>query len=211
MTKVKICGLTRAEDIYAVNKWQPEYIGFVFARSKRQVTKELAADLKALLDPQIRSVGVFTDAPADQIVNLAEHKIIDVVQLHGHENENYIKELKRNILCPIVKAVRVKEYAQVGQALESKADYLLFDAYSEAAMGGMGEVFDWTLLKDIKRPYFLAGGLSPENVRKAIRICHPYGVDVSSGVETAGIKDTIKVREFIQAANKASDEEETDE
>ena len=207
MMKVKICGLMREEDIHTMNRWQPDYAGFVFAESKRKITREQAMRLRLLLRPETKGVGVFVNARIREIRSLVENHIIDVVQLHGHENEEYIKELKQNIPCPVIKAVRVKEYIQVQEALKSKADYLLFDAYSEAGMGGMGKVFDWTLLKDVKRPYFLAGGLTPGNVAVAGRICRPYGVDVSSGVETMGKKDAEKIRTFILAAQSGNKED----
>lgn len=194
MTRIKICGLRRKEDIECVNQLLPEYIGFVFApKSKRYVTKEQAASLKALLNPAISVVGVFVNDTISNIEALVKENIIDIIQLHGQEDETYIKELKKACSIPVIKAFSVSTLEDIENAVNSIADYILLDN----GKGGTGESFDWSLLKDVKRPYFLAGGLTPDNVRKAIGIYHPFAVDTSSGVETNQYKDHDKIQKFI--------------
>ncbi len=194
MSKVKICGLFRTEDIQAANKYKPDFVGFVFAKSRRQVTEEQAAAFKALLDPEIRAVGVFVDAKITQIVRLVKARTIDIVQLHGNEDEAYINELRNLVDCEIIKAVKVTDIASVEQCQSCSADYLLLDN----AVAGSGEAFDWTYLKACKRPFFLAGGIGPENIKQALEI-NPYAVDLSSGAETDGVKDANKIRLLVEA------------
>ena len=198
MTKIKLCGLTRKEDIEAVNRWLPEYIGFVFCQSRRQVTTKQAGFLKAELDSRIKAVGVFVNEPIFSIVTLYNTSVIDVVQLHGDESEEYIRELKKHIACPVIKAVRVQCTAQVLQAEKLSSDLLLLDSYQNGRYGGSGKPFDYSMLPFLQKPFFLAGGLTTSNIIQAIEKCHPYGVDVSSGVETDGIKDENKIRQMIQ-------------
>lgn len=191
---IKICGLTRREDILCVNELLPDYIGFVFwEKSRRFLTAQQAAELKAILNPAIRAVGVFVDEQPEKIAALVRDRIIDVVQLHGQESESYLAALRESVSCPIIRAVKIRTEEDVQAAQSSAADMLLLD-------GGMGEgkTFDWTLLEEVKRPYLLAGGLSPENIGYALSMLSPYGVDVSSGVETNGKKDPEKIREFIR-------------
>ncbi|SDZ80260.1 phosphoribosylanthranilate isomerase [Oribacterium sp. KHPX15] len=223
MTKIKICGLRRPEDIETVNKYHPEYVGFVFyKKSKRYVTEEEAEKLRALLDEKIISVGVFVNADKAEILRLMRKGIITVAQLHGNESEDYIRELKEELSKP-GKFPEEKEYRTDGEIIKafvfkcpeavseiisrtseilkeaemSSADYILFDnGY------GSGEAFDWSILRDFKKPYFLAGGLNPENVSEAIEKLKPYAVDVSSGVETDGFKDAEKIRAFIDNVRK---------
>ncbi len=198
MTKIKMCGLFRPRDIEAVNKIKPDFIGFVFApKSKRYVTPEKAAALKELLDPEIKTVGVFVDHPLPGIEALVRSKVIDIVQLHGTENEVMIRSVKDLCNCPVIKAFKVQTKEDVVLAEKSCADYILLDSGD-----GSGKVFDWELLKDVKRPYFLAGGLNPENVGAAVKLLHPYGVDVSSGLETNGLKDENKMTAFKAAVGK---------
>jgi len=194
MTKVKICGLTRLEDIDAVNIARPEFAGFVFAKSRRQVTEGTAAMLRLKLDNMIKAVGVFVNEDIEVIARLARHGIIDLVQLHGDEDESYIKSLRGYCSLPVIKAVRV------GRALPSlprEADYLLFDTLG-TVRGGTGQVFNWKLLEGYQGlPYFLAGGLSAWNIARAINQLTPFGVDISSGVETDGVKDPAKIRKVV--------------
>ena len=200
MTKIKLCGMTRPCDMEAANRLQPEYIGFVFAKkSRRYVSPERAAELKALLDPAIRAVGVFVQEPPDQVAALLNTGVIDLAQLHGDEDEAYIQTLRGMTDKPIIQAFRVDSAADVAAAQESKADMILLDAGS----GGTGTTFDWSLLRDIRRPYFLAGGLHPGNVREAVELLSPYAVDVSSGIETGGRKDPAKMAAFVQAVRAA--------
>lgn len=198
MTKVKFCGLTRIEDIEAANELKPDYIGFVFwNKSKRAVTREKAAALKAQLDPSVKAAGVFVDEDIEVVKAILNDGIIDIAQLHGHEDEAYIRSLQACTGKPVIKAFRADTAGGFTQAEESPADYVLLDA----GMGG-GVTFDWNLLKNIERPYFLAGGLHPGNAAEAVRNLHPYAVDVSSGVETGGVKDNAKMAAFISAVRK---------
>lgn len=202
MSKIKICGLTRLEDIQMVNKWSPDYIGFVFAKSKRQVTLDQAKALKAGLNPGIQSVGVFVDSPIPIITLMVSENIIDIIQLHGNEDELYIKQLKKSVSCPIIKAIRVQDTSDILKGEQLPADYLLLDTFVKGEQGGSGKTFDWDLIPRKIKPYFLAGGLNSENIHSAINCCQPYCVDVSSGVETKGIKDNTKIADFINAVNK---------
>jgi len=202
MSKVKICGLTRPKDIEAVNSCMPDYIGFVFAdKSRRKVTAATAKKLKKNLNPQIHAVGVFVNNPIDEIVCLCKKNIIDIVQLHGDEDENYITDLSKSISCPIIKAVAVAHNIPVYPA---NADYLLFDTAS-TERGGTGKTFDWSLLsKHSGVSYFLAGGLNLENAADAVTSLQPYCVDVSSGVEANGLKDSEKIKKFVDIVRKHS-------
>lgn len=195
MTKIKLCGLKRACEIEWVNELKPDYIGFVFSKkSRRYVNPGEAGKLKAMLHSSIKAVGVFVDAKPEVIAGMAELEVIDAVQLHGSEDEAYLRELKRWIKIPVFQAFRITSAEDVKRAEVSSADMVLLDAGA-----GCGEVFDWNLLKDMKRPYFLAGGLTPENVSQAIKSLHPYGVDASSSLETEGLKDSIKMAAFVEA------------
>ena len=198
MTKIKLCGLSRPCDIEAANQLLPEYIGFVFApKSRRYVTPDKAAELKHLLAPEIKAVGVFVNETPEQIVELLSKGIIDIAQLHGNEDEEYIRQLRQLTNKPIIKAFRIKTAVDIEMAEQSTADYVLLDSGA-----GTGTLFDWRLIRDVKRPYFLAGGLSLDNVREAIQQLTPYAVDVSSGIETDGYKDKEKMAAFIAAVRK---------
>lgn len=195
MTKIKLCGLRRACDIEWANELKPDYIGFVFSKkSKRYVTPEEAGKLKSMLDSPIKAVGVFVDAAPEVIAGMVELGVIDVVQLHGSEDEAYLSQLKSRIGVPVFQAFRVSSAEDVKRAGESGADMVLLDAGA-----GCGETFDWNLLQDIKRPYFLAGGLTPENVADAIERLQLYGVDASSSLERAGVKEKEKMTAFVEA------------
>lgn len=201
MSKIKICGLKSENDIKIVNKYGPDYVGFILAPSKRQVNYEVAKKLKALLNPSILAVGVFVNESLEVIGQYAEDKVIDVIQLHGDESLEMIKELKQQVSIPVIKAMRIKDEKQLKHLLpfiqEVTADYLLFDTYQEGLYGGSGKSFDWKLLEVVKRPYFLAGGIGLHNIEEACK-WKPFAIDVSSGVETNGVKDAIKVGELIQ-------------
>jgi len=207
MTKIKICGLTREADIEMANRYRPDYIGFVFAKSKRMVTDETAYLLKKKLHPNVKSVGVFVDEDPDIICNLAEKKVIDLIQLHGNEDACYMERLKQRISCKIIKAVRVQSTESILQASKLSADYLLLDTYSKGVQGGSGKTFDWSLIPVMEKPYFLAGGLDADNIEKAQRVCHPYCMDVSSGVETNGKKDEEKVMSLIHKVRREQKDE----
>lgn len=198
MTKIKICGLTRIEDIEYVNTYKPDFIGFVFAKkSHRYVSPEQAEFLKSRLSMEIRSVGVFVNESIEGICSLKD--TIDLIQLHGAESEEYIQQLKKYTDKPIIKAFSVSTPSDLRRAEHSSADYILLDH----GAGGTGQSFDWSLLKEMKRPYFLAGGLSAENVGHAIDTYHPFAVDTSSGVETDGKKEERKISDFITNVRKA--------
>jgi phosphoribosylanthranilate isomerase len=205
MTKVKICGLTRIEEIRAANRFHPDYIGFVFAKSRRQINAKTARELKNALDSGIKAVGVFVDEEIDTIVSLVQSGILDAVQLHGNEEEEYINRLRRAISVPIIKTVNVQSREQILCASHLPCDYLLLDTYLPGKRGGSGKCFDWDLIPAIKKPYFLAGGLDNRNVADAIKKLHPYCVDVSSGVETDGHKDSAKMAEFINQVRSVSE------
>ena len=197
--KIKLCGLTRPCDIEAVNELQPDYIGFVFAKkSRRYVSPEKAKELKAMLAPGIQAVGVFVNEEPEQIAALLETGTIDVAQLHGQENETEIRRLRELTDHPLIQAFRIDTEQDVERANASTADYVLLDS----GAGGTGTVFDWDLLRAIRRPYFLAGGLDTENLGTVKAKLNPYGVDVSSGIETGGYKDKEKMTAFVAAARK---------
>lgn len=196
MTKVKICGLMTVEDVLKVNRCAPEYAGFVFApKSKRRVTGEAAAKMKAALAFGIQAAGVFVNEEIHLIAALVRDNVIDLVQLHGDEDDDYMRALKKHINCPIIKSVAVAN--KTPETLSHQADYILFDTASKER-GGTGKSFDWLLIAETKEPFFLAGGLREENVAEAIKAVSPYCVDISSGVETGGIKDENKMRRFIR-------------
>lgn len=196
MTKIKLCGLKRPQDIQAANELLPAYIGFVFApKSRRYVHPDRAEELRRMLNPGIIPVGVFVNETPETVAALLDRGIIDIAQLHGKEDEAYIRRLRQLTKKPLIQAFRVDTPADVAAAQASTADYVLLDS----GAGGTGTCFDWSLLKDIQRPYFLAGGLTPENVGGAVATLHPYAVDVSSGIETDGAKDKEKMTQFVRA------------
>ena len=200
MTKIKICGLTRTEDIDVVNEFMPDYIGFVFAKSRRQVSAEQAKELKKRLKPEIKAVGVFVNEKLENIAEIANQGIIDLIQIHGDENAAYCEQLRKLTQAPIIKAVRVENEDDLAGIEEFDCDYYLFDTLSSKEYGGTGKVFDHSILynKEIKKPFFVAGGLNQNNVAAAIEATKPFGVDTSGGVETDGVKDINKIKEFIK-------------
>lgn len=195
MTKIKICGLTRLADIAAVNAARPDYIGFVFAQSKRQVDFETARALKQALDPGIAAVGVFVNHPVAEIIMLARAGIIDLIQLHGDEDEATVRLLQAQTALPVIRAFRIKSPADIK---ETAADYRLFDTYDPKQYGGSGTAFNWDLLQGVSGDFFLAGGLNSNNIVAAIKQVGPYCVDISSGVETDGVKDRDKIIEIVE-------------
>ena len=204
-TKIKLCGMRRPEDIRAVNQAKPDYIGFICSRRFwRHISLEEAAVLKEMLDPGIRAVGVFVDEPYEEIAGWLKKGVIDLVQLHGEEDEYYIRQLRKvmlfqETLVPVIQAFRVKTETDLLRAGHSIADYILLDSGA-----GSGVTFDWSLLESMKRPYFLAGGLGPDNVAEAIRRFHPYAVDMSSSLETERKKDPEKIRRAVREARNAA-------
>ena len=204
-TKIKLCGMRRPEDILAVNQAKPDYIGFICSRRFwRHISLEEAAVLKEMLDPGIRAVGVFVDEPYEEIAGWLKKGVIDLVQLHGEEDEYYIRQLRKvmlfqETLVPVIQAFRVKTEKDLLRAGHSIADYILLDSGA-----GSGVTFDWSLLDSMDRPYFLAGGLGPDNVAEAIRRFHPYAVDMSSSLETERKKDPEKIRRAVREARNAA-------
>ena len=212
MTKVKICGLTRTEDIECANSVQPDFIGMVFyAKSKRAVTAEQAATLKAKLNPNIKAVGVFVNNELDFIANLAQAGIIDIIQLHGDEDGAYIQRL-REVLpkpdVPIIKAIRIRSEESLQDLASYPVDYFLFDTYKAGLYGGTGERFNLELESiHIPKPYFMAGGLDASNIAEVIA-ANPkaFAVDVSGGVEDSvtGLKDPQKMAGFVAQVRQNS-------
>ena len=210
--KVKMCGISKVETIPAVVEAKPDYMGLVFAPSKRQVTVDQAKTLVEELHKQytkrynngaeqsnndeIKTVGVFVNETLDNLVSIATEANLDVVQLHGDEDEAFIQSLKGRTNVEIWKAVQIRSAADAEAWIDSSADMLLFDAYHKDERGGTGEVFDWSCLDEFERPFMLAGGIDSTNVARAIRTVRPYGIDISSGIETDGVKDDEKITAF---------------
>ena len=199
MVKIKICGIRCLEDINIVNKYKPDYIGFVFADSKRQVSHEIAAKLKSNLNSDIISVGVFVNAKQDEIVKLFQESIIEIAQLHGDESEEYINVLKEktNNELKIIKAVEMSEDKDLLAYDNLQIDYLLLDSGK-----GSGKTFDWHLIRsDLQKEFFLAGGINSTNIKEAIDKFNPYAIDLSSSLETDGFKDENKIKEIMEVIN----------
>ena len=199
MVKIKICGIKRLEDIEMVNRYKPDYIGFVFADSKRKVSHDLAKELRKNLDSDIIPVGVFVDSQQDEILKLFDDGIIEIAQLHGSESEQYILDLKKktNGELKIINAIEMTQEIDLLEYNDSSSDYLLLDSGK-----GSGKTFDWSLIrKDIKKEFFLAGGLNSENVAPAINEFNPYAIDLSSSLETDGFKDENKIKEIMEVIN----------
>ena len=205
--KVKMCGISKVETIPAVVEAKPDYMGLVFAPSKRQVTVEQAKMLVEALHKQckeqnnmvsIKTVGVFVNETLDNLVTIANEANLDVVQLHGDEDEAFIQSLKERTNVEVWKAVQIRRAADAEAWIDSSADMLLFDAYHKDERGGTGDVFDWSCLDTFERPFMLAGGIDSTNVARAIRTVRPYGIDISSGIETNGVKDDEKITAFIK-------------
>ena len=195
-TKIKICGLRRREDILAVNEAKPDYCGFIieFPKSSRNVTGALVRELTAKLNPDIIPVGVFVNAAPERVEELLLDGTIHIAQLHGQEDEAYIRRIQKNTGYQVIKAFSVKTAQDIENALKSPADYILLDQGG----GGTGQTFDWSLIPEIDRPFFLAGGLGADNLETAVRTIHPYAVDLSSSVETDGMKDRDKILKAVQ-------------
>ncbi len=198
MTKIKMCGMCSAHDIEYSNIVLPEYIGYIFVKkSRRYVAPEAAEIYSRILNKNIIPVGVFINEDVDLICKLVKSGIIKQIQLHGTEDEHYIAHLKECVNVPIIKAYKIKSYKDVEAASISKADMILLDSGE-----GSGELFDHSVLKDFSRPYFLAGGLSTENIYGILNNLSPYAVDISSGIETDGKKDLKKMKAFADAVRR---------
>ena len=196
MVKIKICGLRRLEDISIVNRYKPDYVGFVFADSKRKVSHDFAYEMKSNLSSDIVSVGVFVDADIGEIVELFDRGIIEIAQLHGLESEDYINNLIENTNgeLKIINAIEMSDEMDLLEYDNSISDYLLLDSGK-----GSGKTFDWGLIrKDLNKEFFLAGGINISNIADAIEEFNPYAIDLSSGVETDGFKDENKIEEIME-------------
>ena len=198
-TKIKICGLTRLCDAASVNRAKPDYAGFVFyEQSRRNVSADQARALRAAILPGIRTVGVFVNATPETVLRLCRERIINIVQLHGSEDEAYLASLREALPgVEIWQAFRVRAPEDLAAAAQSRADQVLLDNG-----GGTGECFDWSLLAGFPRPFILAGGLTPRNIPDAIERLRPFAVDVSSGVETAGLKDEALIIAAVAATRR---------
>ena len=205
--KVKMCGISKVETIPAVVEAKPDYMGLVFAPSKRQVTVDQAKILVEELHKQcinhydtkvVKTVGVFVNETLDNLVRIADTANLDAVQLHGDEDEAFIQSLKERTNVEVWKAIQIRTAADTEKWIDSSADMLLFDAYHKDERGGTGEVFDWSSLDAFERPFMLAGGIDSTNVARAIRTVRPYGIDISSGIETNGVKDDEKITAFTK-------------
>lgn len=191
---VKLCGLMKPGDVAVANELKPDYVGFVFwPKSRRALSHEVAAEFRAQLDDSIPAVGVFVDPDPEEVSDLLKAGTIQVAQLHGHETEEYMAALRKQTDAPLWKAFKVRSENDLQKAEASSADLILLDnGY------GTGETFDWNLLNGVNRPYLLAGGLTVDNAEDALNTYHPYGLDVSSGIETNGSKDPAKMTEFVR-------------
>lgn len=212
--KVKMCGISKVETIPAVVEAKPDYMGLVFAPSKRQVTvdqakilveelhrgyaKKYGSDTEHDKNGTIKTVGVFVNETVDNLVTIANEANLDAVQLHGDEDEAFIQSLKERTNVEVWKAIQIRTAADTEKWIDSSADMLLFDAYHKDERGGTGEVFDWSSLDAFERPFMLAGGIDSTNVARAIRTVRPYGIDISSGIETNGVKDDEKITAFTK-------------
>lgn len=206
MQKIKLCGMMRECDIKYANEAKPDYVGFVFADTRRKVSVEDAKRFREQLHPDILAVGVFVDAEATYVGELMKDGIIDMAQLHGNEDAEYIKKVRTISDKPLIKAVKVQSVSQIKKAAELPVEYLLLDTYRKGVLGGTGEVFDWNVIADARKlggdaeengtifgkPYFLAGGLTIENLPEAMKQ-QSFGLDISSGIETEGFKDREKM------------------
>ena len=197
-------------DIEYANRVKPDLVGFIFANTRRKISAAQAKEFRKALDAEIPAVGVFVNEDISVIVSLVQDGCIDMIQLHGEEDADYIRRLREICDVPVIKAVKVQTVEQIRQAAALPVDYLLLDTYRKGVLGGTGEAFDWELLREAKaaagdtaegalfgKPYFLAGGLHAGNLREAAAL-GSYGLDVSSGIETDGSKDFTKMVEVME-------------
>ena len=193
--KVKICGLRTLEAAQTAERAGADFLGFIlWPKSRRYVSASQTGSIVQAVRERAMTVGVVVDQSLEEVVDLARRCRFNAIQLHGHESEEYVEYVKRTLDRPVIKAFKADEEGALEKALHSSADYVMIDSGA-----GSGKKFDWSILKDFKRDYFLAGGLDPDSVEEAIRMLEPYAVDVSSGVETDGIKDEKKIESFIKA------------
>lgn len=214
MQKIKLCGMMKPCDIEYANRVKPDLVGFIFANTRRKISAAQAKQFREALDAEIPAVGVFVNEDISVITSLVQNGCIDLIQLHGEEDADYIRRLREVCDVPVIKAVKVQTVEQIRQAAALPVDYLLLDTYRKGVLGGTGEAFDWELLREAKaaagdaaegelfgKPYFLAGGLHAGNLREAAAL-GSYGLDVSSGIETDGSKDFTKMVEVMELVRK---------
>lgn len=214
MQKIKLCGIMKPCDIEYANRVKPDFVGFIFANTRRKISPAQAKQFREALDAEIPAVGVFVNEDISVITSLVQNGCIDMIQLHGEEDADYIRRLREVCDVPVIKAVKVQTVEQIRQAAALPVDYLLLDTYRKGVLGGTGEAFDWELLREAKaaagdtaegelfgKPYFLAGGLHAGNLREAAAL-GSYGLDVSSGIETDGSKDFTKMVEVMELVRK---------
>ncbi len=203
MTKLKICGLRRSEDIAYVNEFQPDYAGFILSKPFwRHISLYELVKLTKELSDKITPVGVFVNETTETILYFAEY--LDVIQLHGDEDDDFIKSLKEHTDCEIWKAVRPQTPDEIKNACQGCADKLIIDSFSKDSVGGTGMVGNWEIIKntEITKPFFLAGGISADNINEAVKTVKPFGIDVSSSVETDRKKDRVKIKELMHLLRK---------
>lgn len=209
--KIKICGIRRHQDIEYVNEFLPDYIGFIFAKSKRQITSTECLVLKKELDPSIKTVGVFVNESLEKVISTTLVANLDVIQLHGDETKEYILDLKNKLKNSpslkdtlVWKAIRVKGEKDIISGDKLPVDCLLLDSFSKQSYGGTGKTIDLDIIKSstIKNQFFLAGGLNIDNILNTLSEVSPYGVDISSGVETDGFKDKNKIEKIINCIRR---------
>lgn len=201
-------------DIEYANRVKPDFVGFIFANTRRKISAAQAKQFREALDAEIPAVGVFVNEDISVITSLMQNGCIDLIQLHGEEDADYIRRLREVCDVPVIKAVKVQTVEQIRQAAALPVDYLLLDTYRKGVLGGTGEAFDWELLREAKaaagdaaegelfgKPYFLAGGLHAGNLREAAAL-GSYGLDISSGIETDGSKDFTKMVEVMELVRK---------
>lgn len=214
MQKIKLCGMMKPCDIEYANRVKPDFVGFIFANTRRKISAAQAKQFREALDAEVPAVGVFVNEDISVITSLVQNGCIDLIQLHGEEDADYIRRLREVCDVPVIKAVKVQTVEQIRQAAALPVDYLLLDTYRKGVLGGTGEAFDWELLREAKaaagdaaegelfgKPYFLAGGLHAGNLREAAAL-RSYGLDVSSGIETDGSKDFTKMVEVMELVRK---------
>ncbi|MBU5475273.1 phosphoribosylanthranilate isomerase [Eubacterium sp. MSJ-21] len=214
MQKIKLCGMMKPCDIEYANRVKPDLVGFIFANTRRKISATQAKQFREALDAEIPAVGVFVNEEISVITSLVQDGCIDMIQLHGEEDADYIRRLREICDVPVIKAVKVQTVEQIRQAAALPVDYLLLDTYRKGVLGGTGEAFDWKLLREAKaaagdteegalfgKPYFLAGGLHAGNLREAAAL-GSYGLDISSGIETDGSKDFTKMVEVMELVRK---------
>lgn len=214
MQKIKLCGMMKPCDIEYANRVKPDLVGFIFANTRRKISPAQAKQFRKALDAEISAVGVFVNEDISVITSLVQDGCIDMIQLHGEEDADYIRRLREICDVPVIKAVKVQTVEQIRQAAALPVDYLLLDTYRKGVLGGTGEAFDWELLREAKaaagdtaegelfgKPYFLAGGLHAGNLREAAAL-GSYGLDISSGIETDGSKDFTKMVEVMELVRK---------